>query len=285
MTTVAVFFASVRKRLAAILGSETEGDAATRVLFEDIAGYDRKYLFMNGDREILPFRMQKIDAAVAAVAAGEPVQYAAGKALFMGMMLKVTPAVLIPRFETEGLVDMVTDAAGNTADLRVLDVGTGSGCIAIALARALAFPKVTAVDISADALAVAKANAEAFKVQIDFRQTDILRAAAPAEAQYDIVVSNPPYVTERERADMDARVADHEPAGALFVPDSDPMLFYRAIAAYAASALVRGGRIFLEINQNYPEEVKSVLAAAGFADVDAARDYKGSFRYVSALRP
>lgn len=285
MTTVADFFASVKARLATILGSAAEGDAAARVLLEDIAGYDRKYLFMNGDREILPFKMQKVDAAVAAIAAGEPVQYAAGKALFMGMMLTVTPAVLIPRFETEGLVDMVTDAAGSTSDLRVLDIGTGSGCIAIALARALTFPAVSAVDISADALAVARTNAAAMKVNIDFRQLDILRTAPPAEPHFDIVVSNPPYVTDSERADMDPRVADHEPSGALFVPDSDPMRFYRAIAAYAAAALVRGGRIFLEINQNCPDEVKGVLAGAGFADITVSRDYKGNYRYASAVMP
>lgn len=285
MTTVAQYFAAIRARLAAILGSAGEGDAAARVLLEDIAGYDRKYLFMNGDREILPFTMQKVDAAVAAVAAGEPVQYAAGKALFMGMMLKVTPAVLIPRFETEGLVDMITDAAGTASDLRVLDIGTGSGCIAIALARALAFPTVTAVDVSVDALAVARDNAAAMKVTVDFRRLDILTATPPAAPAYDIVVSNPPYVTDSERADMDPRVADHEPAAALFVPDSDPMRFYRAIAAYAAAALVPGGRLYLEINQNFPEQVRAVLAEAGFADIAVSRDYRGNFRYATACRP
>lgn len=285
MTTVARFFADTRTALAAALGRGGEADAAARVLFEDIAGYDRNYIFANGDREILPFIMDKINAAVSAVRAGEPVQYAAGKALFMGMMLKVTPAVLIPRFETEGLVDMVVDAAGGASDLRVLDIGTGSGCIAIALARALAFARVTAVDVSPEALAVARDNAAPLHADICFRQLDILKVGTPAEPLYDIVVSNPPYITEKERADMDPRVADREPAQALFVPDADPMLFYRAIAAYAAGALVPGGRIFLEINQNYPDQVRAVLAAAGFADIAVSRDYRGNFRYAAATIP
>ena len=189
---------------------------------------------MNGDREMLPFTAEKIDRVADRVAAGEPVQYAVGKARFMGNDYRVTPAVLIPRPETAGLVDMICKEYDGRSDLRVLDIGTGSGCIAISLARALPFSSVTAFDISAEALAVARDNARSLGVSVDFRQTDILKAEPGGDSRsFDIVVSNPPYICRSEAADMDARVLDHEPAQALFVPDDGPLLFYTAIGRYA----------------------------------------------------
>ena len=279
------YFRHIADELTGILGSTGEGEGAARILFEDIAGYDRKYLFANGDREITDFVAGKIAAAVEAVRNGLPVQYAVGKALFMGMDFKVSPAVLIPRFETEGLVDMVTDRFGGRSDLDVLDICTGSGCIAIAIARALPFAHVQATDISDEALAIARENSRTLGSHVDFRLEDVLKAPAPAPDSLDIVVSNPPYVLHSEAAGMDERVVGHEPAQALFVPDDNPLLFYRAIGAYAATALRKGGAIFFEINSRFPRQVCSLLQDLGFAEAVASRDYKGNWRYVTATWP
>ncbi len=282
--TILSFFKDTAGRLAKALNSEAAGEAAARIIFEDIAGYDRKYLFMNGDRELLDFTQEKIEAAVGRVEAGEPVQYAVGTALFMGNRFKVTPAVLIPRPETAGLVDIITDRNGGRSDLRILDIGTGSGIIAISLAKALPFCRVSAIDISDEALAVAAENASALGAKVIFDRADILTTGAP-DKKYDIIVSNPPYVCDSERAEMDARVVDFEPAKALFVPDTDPMLFYRAIAAYAGTALVPGGSLYLEINERFPEETRTVLRDAGFEDIDIIRDFRGRYRYATARKP
>ncbi len=202
----------------------------------------------------------------------------------MGNNFTVTPAVLIPRPETAGLVDMVVDDWQGRSDLHVLDIGTGSGCIAISLARALPFADVDGMDVSDDALAVARRNAVALKAKVDFEQSDILRAVPRAEA-YDIIVSNPPYVTEQEAKDMTADVLDHEPHRALFVPDGDPLVFYKAIASYARKALKRGGKLYLEINQHFPKKMSELLSGCGFTDVAVLRDYKGNYRYATAKQP
>lgn len=282
---VSGFFKAVKARLTSALGSEGEADAATRIIFEDVAGYDRKYLFINGEREMTDFMAGKIDAVVAKVEHGEPVQYAVGRARFMGNDYAVTPAVLIPRPETAGLVDAITDAFGNLSDLDVLDIGTGSGCIAIELARVLPFSRVTAFDISDDALDVARGNARRLGASVNFVHADILTAKAPGAPLYDIIVSNPPYICDSEKAEMDARVLDYEPASALFVPDSDPLRFYRAIAAYAKAALRPNGGLFFEINSLYYQQIGQMLTAEGFADVSVTRDYRGLYRYASARKP
>lgn len=282
--TVADFFRSVCAELRGPLGSPGEAEAAARIIFEDIAGYDRKYLFMNGDRTITPFMRQRIEAVAGRIAGGCPVQYAVGRASFMGLSFEVSPAVLIPRFETEGLVDLIVDDANGRSDLRVLDIGTGSGCIAIALARALPFARITGMDFSSGALALAKANGKALAPSVRFELQDIFKAV-PAPGSYDIIVSNPPYIAESERAAMDVRVADCEPASALFVPDSDPLRFYRAIGRYALTALAPGGRLYFEINSRFPEEMRNLLEDEGYTGIDILRDYRGNYRYARAIRP
>ena len=280
MTTVAAYFKEICGRLSAATASPAEGEAAARILFEDIAGYDRKYIFMNGDREITDYMQQKIDRAVRLIENGEPVQYAVGSARFMADTFEVSPAVLIPRPETAGLVDMITASCGSRPDLRVLDIGTGSGCIAVELARALPFSSVEGIDISPDAIATAKANAARAHVNVTFSVCDILKGGPTGK--YDIIVSNPPYVCESEKKDMDSRVVDYEPATALFVPDDDPLIFYRAIARYASEALAPGGRLFFEINERFPDEMRRLLESEGFVNVDITRDYKGKYRFASA---
>lgn len=282
--TVAQYYKEIASRLTSALG-KNEGEAAARIIFEDVAGYDRNYIFMNGDREILDFMQAKIAAVTDRVVSGEPVQYAVGKARFMGNDFEVSAAVLIPRPETAGLVDMIVSAYASRTDLRILDVGTGSGCIALSLARALPFAQVTGVDISADALNVARDNAESLHVDARFMQLDILDAPAPSAPEYDIVVSNPPYICRSEAAEMDRRVLDYEPRQALFVPDDNPLEFYKAICAYACKALVPGGTIWFEINSRFPDEMRSLLVNSGFDNVQILRDYRGLYRYATATQP
>lgn len=285
MTTVRQYFDAMSRRLVPVLGNADAACSAARIIFDDVAGYSRTFIFVNGDREITPDMQARLDAVVKKVEGGEPVQYAAGKAMFMGNLYAVGPAVLIPRPETAHLVDMIVADADGRSDLRVLDIGTGSGCIAISLARALPFSHVEGIDVSADALALARANAKTLRATVDFVQADILSLTPPSAPRFDIVVSNPPYVCQSEAADMDKRVLDYEPHLALFVPDDDPLLFYRAIARYAMTALVPGGRLYFEINSRFPEETCRLLTTVGFDDAEAIRDYRGLYRYVTARRP
>lgn len=284
MITIGQYYRNLRTTLAHVL-PEGEADAAASILMEDVGGYTRTTLFADGERELSDFMKSKIDTVAAKIIGGEPVQYAVGRALFMGNSYTVTPAVLIPRPETAALVDMITDRAAGRRDLRVLDIGTGSGCIAISLARALPFARVDAMDISEAALDVARENASNLKVRINFELEDILTAEPPAVPCYDIIVSNPPYVTDSEKKNMDSRVLDYEPATALFVPDSDPLRFYTAIAEYALKALVAGGWLYFEINSNYGADINGMLTAKGFVGIEISRDFRGNIRYATAQRP
>lgn len=275
-------YKAVLDRLVPSLGAEAR--AAADIVFEDVAGYDRKYIFMNGSREMTDFMRHRISDVVDKVVAGEPVQYAVGKARFMGMDFTVDRSTLIPRPETQGLVDMITDDYSGQSDVCGLDVGTGSGCIAVSLARALRFACMSAMDISAGALAVAEGNARRLGVTVDFIKGDILTMAPPRIPCYDFIVSNPPYICDSEASDMDPRVLDYEPHGALFVPDADPMLFYRAIGRYGMSAIMPGGKLYFEINESYARETVRLLESIGYSNVVALRDYKGKYRFVKADR-
>ena len=256
-----------------------EVQAMIRVICEDVFHYDQVDVALRQESELPDFAQQRIGDIIARLRRQEPLQYIVGHARFHGHKFKVTPAVLIPRPETEQLVDLIIDE--NTAsDLRVLDMGTGSGCIAISLARALKFAQVDALDVSRDALEVARENAAALKVKVRFFESDMLAPQPPA--RYDIIVSNPPYVCWSEREAMEANVKDYEPGQALFVPDNDPLLFYKAIAPYAAQSLERGGRLYLEINQRFGNEVKCLLEENGFDEVRIIEDSYGNTRFVTS---
>ncbi len=243
---------------------DREAAAISREIMYDLKGWDLTQLAIRGQDPVSDFIAGKALDAARRVAAGEPVQYIFESAGFYGMRLKVTPATLIPRPETAELVDMIVKRFGDSKDLRILDIGTGSGCVAIALRRFLPFPEVTAIDISDEALAVARENAKTLKAAISFRREDIL-SATPGSDQYDIIVSNPPYIAEHERATMEKNVLDHEPESALFVPDSDPLRFYCAILRYASDgALAPGGTIYFEINPLYAAELRQLASALGF---------------------
>ena len=259
-----------------------EVQAMIRIICEDVFNYDQVDVALRQESELPDFAPERIVDIIARLRRHEPLQYVVGSARFHGHRFKVTPAVLIPRPETEQLVDLIIDE--NTgSDLRVLDMGTGSGCIAISLARALKFAQVDALDVSRDAIAVARENAVALKVKVRLFESDMLAPQPPA--RYDIIVSNPPYVCWSEREAMDRNVKDYEPGQSLFVPDNDPLLFYKAIAPYAAQSLERGGRLYLEINQRFGNEVKQLLEQNGFDEVRIIDDSYGKPRFVAAKNP
>ena len=209
----------------------------------------------------------------------EPVQYILGQSDFCGHTFYVAPGVLIPRPETEGLVRLIGQQFPTPCT--ILDIGTGSGCIAVSLA--LMGHKVTAMDVSADALSIARENARRLQADIIFLQEDILHPT-PTQQQWDVIVSNPPYVCQKEAAQMDSNVLDYEPHLALFVPDSDPLLFYRAIALYAIKHLTANGCLYFEINQAYPAETTSLLEQTGFSKIEVHTDCFNKPRFISAIK-
>lgn len=264
--------------------SQGEINALIKIIFENLKGYSQVDIIMHGDDELSDYIKGKVQSILTRLLNHEPIQYILGDTYFQGMHLKVTPHTLIPRPETEQLVDIIIEE-NHASDLRVLDIGTGSGAIAIALARALRFAQVDAIDISAEALSVARENAKTLKTRVNFALKDILAEPAPIAPLFDIIVSNPPYITEKERLDMEANVLDYEPHTALFVPDNDPLLFYRTITLYAKSALAPGGRLYFEINQNFGKETEQLLDNNGFTNIAVIKDMYANDRFVSAIKP
>ena len=260
-----------------------EGEARwmVRLMMEEYKNYSPVDMAVRGDFDAGENVERRIDETVGRLLNGEPIQYIFGKARFYGMNLKVTPDVLIPRPETEELVDLIVNDRGGERDLRVLDVCTGSGCIAIALARNLPFSEVDAIDISREALAVARENASELKAAVSFKEGDALRMGADG-AEYDNIVSNPPYIAEHERAEMDRNVLEHEPALALFVPDADPLRFYIAIARYALVALKEQGGLYFEINPLYASDLAGQMKAMGWSDVSILPDMQKKNRFLIA---
>jgi release factor glutamine methyltransferase len=228
----------------------------------------------------------QLPALQARLVAHEPVQYVLGTAHFAGMELEVTPATLIPRPETEELAQLIAQEQGGRAGLTVLDVGTGSGCLALALAQSLRPARTVAVDISAEALAVATRNAARYELKVEFQQVNILQAE-PADlppGSLDVLVSNPPYVRDSERPLMRDNVLAWEPATALFVPDNDPLLFYRRLTELAAALLRAGGTVYLEINEELGPETAMLFPAPAFTQVAVVVDFFGKNRFVRATK-
>lgn len=271
------------RRLSDALGAG-EGRATARLLMEDVVGADPVRIFTRGQLSLEPETVAVVSAMADRIVAGEPPQYVVGRARFMGLDIEVTRDTLIPRPETAGLVDMITDDYAGCTGLSVLDVGTGSGCIALALGRALVFADIDGIDISAAAVDVARRNAARLHVKARFEVCDILRAAVPESPSYDIIVSNPPYIALSERKDMDRSVTEYEPASALYVLDDNPLEFYEAIARYGIGALKGGGRIYFEINPVYSAELRALMTGLGYADAEVYRDYLGRERYMRAIR-
>ena len=230
---------------------------------------------------------------------GEPVQYIIGVADFFGRQFRVAPGVLIPRPETEELCRWIlaSDKHGLTrtvreiphqSDANILDIGTGSGCIAITLALELPDAKVTAWDISDDALRIAAGNAKSLGANVTFKHRDVLDSSLftlhSSLPKWDLIVSNPPYICEKEKSAMECNVLDHEPHLALFVPDDDPLLFYRAIAQYAAEALTAQGSLFFEINPLYADDLARMLRMMSYHDILIHQDQFGKSRFLKATK-
>lgn len=262
---------------------EREITAMTRIIFDEVLHYSPVDMLLREQEALPSFFEDRLSAIVARLRAGEPLQYVLGVARFHGHSFAVNRDVLIPRPETEQLVDMIVDRE-HGADLRVVDLCTGSGCIAISLALALRFSQVQAVDNSVAALEVAHSNALALKARVGFMMADVLLPCLKAES-CDVLVSNPPYVCESERAQMEPHVLQYEPAEALFVPDADPLRFYRALAMHATTALTPGGRVYVEVNRRFADEVARLFQQAGLVDAATHRDSFGNLRFVTALRP
>lgn len=261
---------------------ERESQWMVRDIFEEVKGYSAVDLVVRRDEVMSDFIVSRVRDMLARLAQNEPIQHILGYAHFCGNRFEVTGATLIPRPETQELVDRIVDE-NVQSDLRVLDVGTGSGCIAISLARALRFAQVKAIDISHEALAVARRNAEQLKAKVDFELRDALTLVDDG-SRYDIIVSNPPYIADSERADMRANVLDYEPHSALFVPDDDPLKFYVAITRYALVALADGGCLYFEINPLYVSQMVDMLNRYGFMQVEVIKDVTARDRFIKAQR-
>jgi release factor glutamine methyltransferase len=214
---------------------------------------------------------------------GEPHQYVFGKSEFYGIELRVTPDVLIPRPETEELVEWILSEC-RSSDKMILDIGTGSGCIAVALAKALPNAVIDAWDLSESAISVAADNASRNGVAVHFTRRDILQPFS-REVSYDVIVSNPPYVMESEKGTMAENVLGFEPHEALFVPDDNPLLFYERIAGLAIEMLNKRGRLYFEINRSKGEIICAMLQERGFAEVELRKDISGNARMIRAVKP
>jgi release factor glutamine methyltransferase len=215
----------------------------------------------------------------------EPIQYIIGEVYFQDLAFKVSPAVLIPRPETEEIIDFILKKHQQTPPQKILDFGTGSGCMAVSLAYYFPTSEVWALDISEEALALAKHNALQNQVNVHFQKADILQLNPSDFPEFSMIVSNPPYVTEAEKVKMQANVLEHEPSLALFVPDDEPLIFYEAIIAFAQKKLSHQGSIYLEINELFGNEMTQLLQKYSFEKVRIHKDMQGKDRFVSAIKP
>lgn len=257
-----------------------EAAATARLMLEDCLGVSPTVMLTRGDRTIEPETEIRFKRMTQRIVNGEPPQYVVGKARFMGMDFKVTPATLIPRPETAELIDLIVDKESKRHGLKVLDVGSGSGCISIALSRALPFANVTGIDISPDAIEVAKQNAKELRARVDFFVDDILKPSSNIPNDLDLIVSNPPYIAEKERSDIEPRVKDYEPSIALFVPDDNPLLFYKAIIDLAQTSVGRPN-IYFEINPIYARQLEKFIQVNGY-HVHLYKDSQMNNRFIMA---
>ncbi len=255
--------------------SEIEG--FKRIILEEVCGWDFTAQVLRRNEKIDEISFEKIREIVRRLKKFEPVQYIIGKTWFCGLKLYVNPSVLIPRPETEELADWII-RKNSVVNGAILDVGTGSGCIALALKAGMKNCRISGVDISAKALDVAKQNAGLNGLDVDFFCADVLNWQNYKWEKYDIIVSNPPYIRESEKEQMHANVLNHEPENALFVPDHDPLVFYRSIAFFAKRNLKKNGSLFFEIHENLSAEITELLAGFGFRDTEVKKDINGKNR-------
>lgn len=259
-----------------------EARAITDYVLDVCFGLSKADIMCGAVEEMTAEKTAELNKIFGRLMEGEPVQYVLGRAEFCGRWFSVRPGVLIPRPETEELCAWITADSKASASPKVLDIGTGSGCIAITLQLDMPESKVTAWDISADALDVARENAQQLGANVNFVKLDALNAKP--EGEWDVIVSNPPYICEKEKKDMAVNVLEHEPHTALFVPDADPLLFYRAITRLAVQTLSKGGRLYFEINPIYADDTCHMMRAEGMTAVELRSDMYGKQRMAKGVK-
>ena len=272
----------IDKRLAGVYPPR-ERQALSRILADEVCHVPFHRLLLDDVSSLPEEGRKQLDGVLDRLSGGEPVQYILGETFFHGLRIRVAPGVLIPRPETEELVDwLIRDLPDG--ELRLMDVGTGSGCIALALAASRTSAKVWGVDVSPDALRIARNNGVELSLPVEWKKTDILDESQWADlpADLDCIVSNPPYILEKERVTMERNVLEHEPALALFVPDDDPLRFYRAIARFARKHLRNKGWLYFEINERCGKEMQTMLAEEGLGNICLQKDSYGKDRMIKA---
>lgn len=259
-----------------------EARAVTDYVLDVCFGLSKADILCGAVEEMTAEKTAELNKIFGRLMEGEPVQYVLGRAEFCGRWFSVRPGVLIPRPETEELCAWITADSKASGSPKVLDIGTGSGCIAITLQLDMPESKVTAWDISADALDVARENAQQLGANVNFVKLDALNAKP--EGEWDVIVSNPPYICEKEKKDMAVNVLEHEPHKALFVPDAAPLLFYRAITRLAVQTLSKGGRLYFEINPIYADDTCHMMRAEGMTAVELRSDMYGKQRMAKGVK-
>lgn len=260
----------------------SEIDSFVYLIFEHLFNYSKTKLMISQDVEIQEDSYQNILNIIRDLKSYKPIQYIIGKTTFYNLSFNITPDVLIPRPETEELVNWIIKENHNEYK-KILDIGTGSGCIAISLAKNLPGNVVYASDISNDALTVTKNNSELNNVHIQIIQLDVLNSDNQLNEKFDIIVSNPPYVTEKEKKLMHKNVLDFEPELALFVPDNNPLLFYRAIIDFGMNHLNPEGKIYFEVNESFGKETALLLEERNFQDISLKKDINGKDRMLRGI--
>lgn len=255
-----------------------------RILIKHLFDIDRIRLALEPDIRLSESELLEIHFAVKKLLQHEPIQHITGEVEFCGHTFVVTPDVLIPRPETEELVLRIKKSFSAKPNCTIWDIGTGSGCIAVSLALLIPESIVTGFDVSEKALQIARSNAERLRAKVSFTQADVLSVVFPETAQADLIVSNPPYVCESEKQLMQKNVLDYEPALALFVADSDPLVFYRKITELATKHLNNDGMLYFEINEAFGAEVKQLCENVSLTNVQILKDYKGKERFVSCRK-
>ncbi|MEG1685537.1 MAG: peptide chain release factor N(5)-glutamine methyltransferase [Bacteroides sp.] len=261
---------------------EREAQALVRIIYQDVLQLNTLDIYLDKDINLSAKQANELEDILVRLQKHEPIQYIIGSTTFYGLKLKVDRNVLIPRPETAELVEMIIEENAERT-LKIVDIGTGSGCIALSLSAHLPLAEVSAWDISEGALQLAKQNAEALSLKVHFEQRDALNLPVIKE-KYDIIVSNPPYVRESEKAEMETNVLDWEPALALFVSDEDPLLFYRKIAEFGKQSLLPNGTIYFEINQTFGQQTKEMMEQLGYTQVEIIKDMFGKDRIAKAVR-
>lgn len=262
--------------------SEGEVRAIARTVFSERLGWDPAQLEIRKLESLSESELLKVYLPLKRLRAGEPMQYVLGEVEFHGLRLSVAPGVLIPRPETEEQVDHIYRYGGRPS--RILDIGTGSGCIALALKRGFAQADVVATDVSKAALAIARRNAEQNEIGVELIAHDILKDDLAALGQFDLIVSNPPYVPRGEEGSLSDQVREHEPHLALFVEDEDPLLFYRTIGRKAKEVLASGGWLWFEGHWLHAPAVGELLTGMGYGAVEVIKDLSGNHRFIRAQR-